>query len=234
MSSIKWQDNEYEKESALEQQNREEIDKIYAPLNMINSKASPELIQALRNPGLKQKRSQQQSSKRRRASSESADKATVNQTKRIKSSLKATSNSVQKQKPSQQQSPRRRRTANTSANEVTKRAKRLNSNLEYLSIIDDLKNWEHLSDNEFCTRRFRLWEILDLENARRQLQGPDGSYNGKQETDTCKINGYPVRYTLQRFTDWQFHFFYIFWIEEHRRIVKLRMARNRLRDCKET
>ena len=223
MSSIEWQDDEYEKESALEQQRREEIDKIYAPLNSINSVASAELIQALGryNPELKQK------SSKRRASNGTADKATVNKTKRIKSSLKATSNSVRKQKPSQEQLSKQHRTSNKSANVVTKRAKRLNPNLEYLSIIDDLKNWEHLSDNDFCTRRFRLWEILDLENARRQLQGLDGSYNGKQETDTCKINGYPVRYSLQRLTDWQFHFFYMFWIEEHRRIVKLRMARNR-------
>ena len=156
MSFIEWQNYEYEKECALEQSHRGEIDNIYAPLNAINSKASPGLIRAL-NPHLKQKPSRQQSSKRRRASSGRADKATVSQTKRLKSSLKATSNSVQKQKPSQQQqSSQRRRASNKSANEVTKLAKRLKSNLEYLSIIVDLGSWEHLSDNDFYTRRFRL------------------------------------------------------------------------------
>lgn len=227
MSSIEWPDYEDEKESALQQQKREEIDNIYASLDMIVSKASPELIQALRryDTVLKQKPSQQQSSKRRHASSERSNKATMIPKKKIKSSPKATSSSVRKQKSSQQQSPKQRRALNKSANEVTKRAKKLKSNLEYLSIIDDLKNWEHLSDHEFCTRRFQLWDILDVENARRQLQGSDGSYNGKHEKDTCKINGYPVRYTLQRFSDWQFHFFYKFWIEEPRRIAEFKAPR---------
>lgn len=220
MSPTEWQNEEHEKELAREQQKREEIDGIYACLEPIRSTASAELVQALRGPVQKRKPSQQQSSKRRRASSESADEGTKNQTKRLKSSLKPTSNPVRKQK----------RTSNKSANEVTKRAKRLKSNLDYLSVIGDLKTWEHLSDDDFFTRRFQLWEILDVENDRRQQRGPDGSYDEKQRNGKCKINGYPVRYSLQRFTDWQFHFFYMVWIEEHRRIVKLRMARNRQRD----
>lgn len=129
--------------------------------------------------------------------------------------------------PPMQESSKRRRALNASANKVTKQAKRLRPSLDPSSLTNELKNWKRLSDVDFDAKGHQMLTALERERMRREHFPPDDSYVRARGKAGCKINYYPVRRTLQRYTDWQLYHFTIFWSREIPRLVKLRAQRRR-------
>ena len=89
-----------------------------------------------------------------------------------------------------------------------------------IGLINRIKDWEHLSNDDFFDKRSRLLELLELENDRR-CKFPDDSY-ARGSGRRPRLNYYPLKGTLQQYTDWQFHYFAEFWSQEIRRLGELK------------
>ena len=129
--------------------------------------------------------------------------------------------------PPKRESSERRRALNASATKVTKQAKRLRPSLIPSSLTNELKDWKQLSEDDFDAKAHQMLTILERERIRREQFPPDDSYERARGKAGCKINYYPVRRTLHRYTDWQLCHFTIFWSREIQRLVKLRAQRRR-------
>ena len=116
---------------------------------------------------------------------------------------------------------KRARSEDTSSSQTTGfSGKKLKVAHDAIGLINKIKDWERLSHDDFFAKRSRLLDLLKLEHDRRR-QCPDDSYV-RSSGRPPRLNYYPLKGTLQHYTDWQFHHFAIFWSQEVRQLGDLK------------
>ena len=222
------QDDEDDEDDFELQENREEIDEMYAFLDTINTTASEDLIELIHKTTIKHGSSQQSSTQQRRASFESADQDIMSQRENLRLHINS-------QRPRKPYTKRRRvsSASNTGDDQAAIKRPKTRSSDELWSLVDDFKNAESMSSGEFVAKSHQM---SDLFRRRLELREryPDGSLGQAMNKGESEISHSATENTAQELTDCQLHRLCISWHCELVHQIKKRRQDMRRRELSRT